>query len=77
MPDYKSTVDVRPYKPEDKSPIVFNTFATLKPGEKMELVNDHDTNPIHHHLEAELQDSFDWKTLQEGPDVWRAAITRK
>ena len=77
MRDFAATVDARQYEPKDKHPTILNAFANLKPGEKMELVNDHDPRPLHYQFMMELPDQFEWQYLEEGPEVWRVAIGKK
>lgn len=77
MNQFSATVDVRIYEPKDKHPTIFNTFFSLKPGEKMELINDHDPRPLHYQLIIEHDGEFEWEYLEEGPEVWRVAMTRK
>lgn len=77
MPEFKATVDARLYEPKDKHPVIFNTWEALLPGEKMELINDHDPRPLHYQFIMELPDRFDWTYLEEGPEVWRVAIGKR
>ncbi len=77
MTNFTAQVDARLYEPRDKHPAIFNTFEALKPGEKMELINDHDPRPLHYQFIIELPDSFEWEYLEEGPEVWRVAIEKK
>lgn len=74
MLEFKSQVDARLYEPRDKHPVIFNTFTALLPGEKMELINDHDPRPLHYQFIMELPDQFEWEYLEEGPEVWRVSI---
>lgn len=77
MDKFAAQVDARKYEPRDKHPTIFNTFESLKSGEVMELINDHDPRPLHYQMLAEMPDKFEWKYLEEGPEVWRVAITKK
>ncbi|MDF2941358.1 MAG: hypothetical protein K0S01_216 [Herbinix sp.] len=77
MEDFKAQVDARIYEPKDKHPVILDTFDSLKPGEKMELINDHDPRPLHYQFIIELPDKFEWKYLEEGPEVWRVSIEKK
>ena len=58
MQNYDAQIDVRKYEPKDKHPMIFNTFHNLKPGEKMELINDHDPRPLYYQFMAELPETF-------------------
>ncbi len=77
MKQFTASVDARLYEPKDKHPVILNTFDSLKPGECMELINDHDPRPLHYQFIMEKPNSFEWQYLEEGPEVWRVAITKK
>ncbi len=77
MDKFNAQVDARKYEPKDKHPVILSTFDGLKPNEVMELINDHDPKPLHYQFLAEMPDKFEWKYLEEGPEVWRVAITKK
>jgi uncharacterized protein (DUF2249 family) len=74
---FSAQVDARKYSPKDKHNVIFETFHNLKSGERMELVNDHDPRPLHYQFLAEREDKFEWRYLEEGPEVWRVAISKK
>lgn len=77
MKEYSAQIDVRPLSPKDKHPRIFETFDGLKEGETMELINDHDPKPLQYQFLAERANEFEWEYLEEGPDVWRVAISKK
>lgn len=77
MTQFDAQVDVRKYAPKDKQPTIFSTWNNLKPGEKMELINDHDPKPLYYLFSAEQAGLFTWDYLEEGPNVWRVAISKK
>jgi uncharacterized protein (DUF2249 family) len=74
---FKEKVDAREYEPRDKHRVIFETFDSLNPGEKMELINDHDPKPLHYQMIAEMDGQFGWEYLEEGPEVWRVSIEKK
>ncbi|TCL59737.1 uncharacterized protein (DUF2249 family) [Hydrogenispora ethanolica] len=76
MPDFAARIDARQYAPQEKHPAIFKTFENLKPGETMELINDHDPKPLRYQFMAEMPDKFGWQYLEEGPQVWRVAISK-
>ena len=76
MREFTTQVDARKYEPKDKHPTIFNAFEALKPGETMELINDHDPRPLRYQMMAEMDGQFEWEYLEEGPEVWRVAITK-
>lgn len=71
------TVDVRTIPPRDRHPLIFSTFRSLAANEAMELVNDHDPQPLYYQFQAELPGRFAWDYLASGPDVWRVRITKQ
>lgn len=77
MTNFTATVDARKYEPKDKHPTIFNTFESLKSGEVMELINDHDPRPLHYQFIMERSEDFEWEYLEQGPEVWRVAIKKK
>ncbi len=74
---FVAQVDARKYEPKDKHRIIFETYHSLKPGESMELTNDHDPLPLYYQFSAEYTDQFEWEYLDKGPDVWRVRIGKK
>lgn len=69
-------IDVRAIAPRDRHPLIFSTFRALAAGEALELVNDHDPQPLYHQFQAEMPGRFGWDYLQAGPDVWQVRITK-
>lgn len=77
MSQFEAKVDARQYEPKDKHRVIFETYHRLNPGEKMELINDHDPKPLHYQMMAEHPYQFEWTYLEEGPEIWRVAIGKK
>ena len=75
-PTSTARIDVREVPPRERHPRIFNTFSNLRAGEAMELVNDHDPRPLHEQFKIQIPGQFAWEYLQQGPDMWRVAITR-
>lgn len=78
MEEYAGRVDIREIMPhENKYPTVHKTFESLKVGEKMELINDHDVQPIFKYkIPLDFPEQYDWKYLEQGPEVWRVEVTK-
>ncbi len=72
----KAELDVRPIPPPRKHPAIFQTFESLAPGETMILINDHDPKPLYYQMNAEIPGRFGWEYLEQGPQVWRVAISK-
>ncbi len=70
----KTTVDVRSIAPMYRHQLIFDTFESLKPGERFELINDHDPKPLYYQFQAERTGEFTWDYLEQGPTTWRVEI---
>ncbi|WP_375121342.1 DUF2249 domain-containing protein [Variovorax sp. WS11] len=73
---FSSTADVRVLEPRFRHSHIFSTFAALDDGQAIELVNDHDPLPLYAQFEAQWPNGFAWNYLEEGPLLWRVAITK-
>ncbi len=62
--------------PALKHPTILKKFDDLKSGEAFLLINDHDPIPLYYEMKAEKGESFDWKKIEDGPDVWKVEITK-
>ena len=71
-----TTLDIRQTPPPQKHPMIFQTFASLTPGQGFILINDHDPKPLRYQFEYEHAGQFGWEYLEEGPAVWRVQISR-
>ncbi len=72
----KTTLDVRRIPPAQRHPLIFSTFEELQPGERFQLVNDHDPKPLYYQFSAERQGEFIWEYVEQGPQIWRVNIGR-
>jgi hemerythrin-like domain-containing protein/uncharacterized protein (DUF2249 family) len=73
---YAASVDARALPIPQKHPTIFRTFEALKTGEAMLLVNDHDPKPLYYQFAAERAGQFEWRYLENGPEIWRVEIRR-
>jgi hemerythrin-like domain-containing protein/uncharacterized protein (DUF2249 family) len=73
---YAATVDARVLPIPQKHPTIFRTFEGLAVGDAMLLVNDHDPKPLYYQFAAERTGQFEWRYLENGPEVWRVEIRR-
>ena len=69
-------LDVRIIPSRDKHPKIFETFDSLKSGEVLLIINDHDPRPLKYQFEFERLGKYGWKYLEEGPEVWKVEIER-
>ena len=69
-------VDTRSMEPGNRRKQVFSTFDQLGVDMTMELVNDHDPEMLRSQFELEKPNLFAWTYLENGPNVWRVALTK-
>jgi len=71
------TLDLRPMPPFQRHEKIFQTWDTLKPGEALKIINDHDPKPLWYQFEVEYKDKYEWSYEQKGPKDWIVQIKRK
>lgn len=69
-------LDVRTLPHGARHNIIFGKLGELDEGEKLVIVNDHDPLPLRYQSESLWPGRYDWSYLEEGPAVWRVAISR-
>lgn len=67
-------LDVRMIPPQWKHAKIFETFDSLKTGEVLLIVNDHDPKPLRYQFEVERAGKYGWKYMEEGPEIWKVEI---
>ncbi|MEK7448789.1 MAG: DUF438 domain-containing protein [Planctomycetota bacterium] len=70
------TLDLRPMPPFERHEKIFEIWDTLKPGETLEIINDHDPRPLHYQFEAEQKGKYEWEYELKGPKDWSVKIKR-
>ncbi|MDE2565753.1 MAG: DUF2249 domain-containing protein [Burkholderiales bacterium] len=70
------TLDLRTLPPRERHPLIFARFDALAIGQSLQLVNDHNPQPLHFQFEDHAFGQFEWAALETGPAVWRIQITR-
>jgi regulator of cell morphogenesis and NO signaling len=63
-------------QPSLKHPTILKQFDDLKGGEAFLLINDHDPIPLYYEMKAEKGDVFEWKKVEDGPEVWKVEIRK-
>lgn len=71
---FANTIDVRETIPHERHPLIFNSFKALRPGQSLQLINDHDPRPLYSQLQSLANGQFTWSYLESGPEVWRVQI---
>lgn len=72
-------LDVRDLAPADRHPEIHDAFAELDAGEALELVNDHDPQPLFYEFKAEVS-SFDadaYDVERRGPEEFVATLAKE
>ena len=63
-------------QPVLKHPTILKKFDDLKTGEAFLLINDHDPIPLYYEMKAEKGEIFEWKKIEDGPEVWKVEIKK-
>ena len=71
------TLDIRPVPVREKHPTIFRTFDDMAPGGTLLLINDHDPKPLYYQFTAERTGAFQWKYVEQGPEVWKVEIHKE
>jgi DUF438 domain-containing protein len=69
-------LDLRPLHPFERHDKIFEVWETLKPGQSLRIINDHDPKPLHYQFQAEQKGKFEWHYEERGPKDWRVRIDR-
>lgn len=70
-------VDVRAVEPRDRLDTILGAYKSLGRGKTMRLTVDHDPSCMYYTLEAtEPEGSFAFRKTADGPEVWRAEVTK-
>lgn len=71
-------LDVRPVEPRDRLETILGAYRSLLPGGTLDLTVDHDPSCMYYMLEStEPAGSFAFELRANGPEVWRAHVTRR
>lgn len=77
MTNFVESIDARIYEKGHKKDIIFGAFEKLKPGESLELINDHDPSMLYQFFEMKVPGQFKWEYLEQGSEIWRIGISKK
>ena len=69
-------IDTRPMDASNRRSLTFAAFDQLSVDASMELLSDHDPVTLAAQFELEKPNLFSWEVLENGPDVWRVAVTK-
>ena len=69
-------LDLRSIMPFERHELIFQKWDSLKPGETLQIINDHDPKPLRYQFEAEYKNQYEWEYVQTGPKDWIVRIKR-
>lgn len=69
-------IDVRALAPSERHSTIFGSFDDLLPGQALQIVNDHDPQPLRRQLDSRSPGQFQWAYLEQGPSQWRVLISK-
>jgi uncharacterized protein (DUF2249 family) len=69
-------VDTRAHPDLSCADLTTRAVTALSVGESFVLVADHDPRPLRYLLAAEMPGVTDWQPLDDGPELWRARISK-
>lgn len=73
----KLLLDVRDVEPRDRLDTILGAYKSLERGGIMQLTVDHDPSCMYHTLNAtEPEGSFAFRKTEDGPEVWKAEVTK-
>jgi uncharacterized protein (DUF2249 family) len=72
-----TTIDVRTIVPHERHSRIFSSFTALPSGAALELVNDHDPQPLYRQFKSDFHGQFTWEYLEQGPATWRVRIGKE
>ena len=73
---FADVLDLRAISPRERHAMIFSRFDALQPGQYMQILNDHNPQPLRHQFEERCSGQFEWTALENGPTVWHVQIAR-
>ncbi len=71
-----SIIECKSIPQELKHSTVFNKFDSLKSGNTLQLITDHDPKTLFLELLAKNGGQFVWAYIDSGPEVWKINIKK-
>lgn len=76
MKEATKTLDLRGMPPFERHSKIFEIWNSLKEGETLRIINDHDPKPLYYQFEAEHKGQFEWNYENRGPGDWIFTIKK-
>lgn len=70
------TLDLRNIPPFERHSKIFEMWGSLKEGETLRIINDHEPKPLYYQFEAEHKGQFEWNYEEQGPTDWIFTIKK-
>lgn len=71
-------LDIRPVAPKDRMQTLLGAYAALERLATLDVTFDHDPECLYYTLQAtEPKDSFVFRYLSRGPEVWRVEVVKR
>lgn len=70
-------IDVREISPRLRHTVIFQLFEHLGETSSLQLIADHDPQPLRLQLGAMHGERCQWTCLEQGPDIWRVRLRRR
>lgn len=69
-------LDLRSMPPFERHEKIFQFWDSLKAGQTLKIINDHDPKPLRYQFEAEYKNRYEWQYEKEGPKDWIVKIKK-
>ena len=76
MKESIKTLDLRDMPPFERHSKIFGMWNSLKEGETLRIINDHEPQPLYYQFEAEHKGQFKWNYEKQGPEDWIFTIKK-
>ena len=76
MKEAAKTLDLRNMPPFERHSKIFEMWNSLKQGETLRIINDHEPKPLYYQFEAEYKGQFEWNYEKQGPKDWIFTIKK-
>ncbi len=75
MTEITTTLDLRELGCQERHGLVFQCLNALEPGQSIELVNDHDPEPLRRQIKARFDRTIGWSLSNPVPQEYRVTLT--
>lgn len=76
MKESIKNLDLRNLPPSERHTKIFEIWDSLRDGETLRIINDHEPKPLYYQFEAEQKGQFEWNYEKRGPIDWIFTIKK-